>query len=189
MKRDFPSFSLLAKFLRRERGAAAAEVAIWAVVIIVPLLSAADLAFFTYRRMQVDLGAQAGVAAVWASCDTAAKLPAVQKCTGIASTISTAVQSTSLGTSVTVSSGYPIEGYYCAVGGALVAVGTQATTGGTPTPPSPFNCAAAGGSSLTKPGDYLRVQVAYTFTPTFSAVPVATLLPTAVTRSAWTRLN
>lgn len=183
-------FRPLPRFLGNEKGGSAAETAIWLTAIIVPLLSAADVAFYTYRAMQVGLAAQAGVAAVWQSCDSSTKWPAVQRCTGLTSAITTAVQSTTLGTKVTVASGNPVEGYFCVnASGALVQVGTTATTGGTPTPPSPFTCATVIAGSTTKPGDYLRIQTNYTFTATFSAVPVTAFLPATISKTSWIRLN
>jgi Flp pilus assembly protein TadG len=180
----------LARFVRSERGGAAAEVAIWCTVIMIPLLSAADVAFYTYRRMQVDQAVQAGSAAVWTSCNTSAKLPAVKNCSGLATTIASAIHSTSLGSAVSTTSGFPTEGYYCVNGaGALQLLGVAQTIGGNLTPPSPFDCSSVVAGSPTKPGDYIRLQVTYSFTPTFSAVPVTAFLPTTIVSEAWVRLN
>lgn len=180
------TFAVSRRFLAQTRGAAAAEFAIWAVAILVPLLGATDIAFYAYRRMQVEIGAQAAAAAAWKTCDTAAKLPAAKNCTGLLTAMTAAAQSTSIGANVTIPAGGVIDGYYCVDNAnTLVQVGTTAGIGGTPT--SPGVCPA--GSVTTVPGEYLKVTTTYTNTNLFSAISVSSLLPTPITQTAWMRLN
>ena len=83
-----------------------------------------------------------------------------------------------LGTGVTVASGYPSETFYCTSGTTLQSVGTS--------PPSPYNCSGATPSdAAATPGDYIVVQVNYSYTPTFRGLSLAsaqTLTATALQR-------
>jgi Flp pilus assembly protein TadG len=177
-------------FMRDTRGAAAAEFVLWLAILVVPVLSAADLGVYAMQRMQLDIAAQAGVQAAWHLCDST-KLPAASNCTGVSSAITTAVQTTSLGSNVTVSSGYPLEGYFCtSTGQALVPASTGMTwTLGQAPPTKPADCSAVVTGSKTAPGDYIQVKVSYTYSPVFPAVSVAGLLTTPITRTAWMRLG
>ena len=182
-----------AAWRRDTSGAAAVELAIMASLLTIPLLNVVDLAFYAFRFMQVQNAAQVGAQAAWATCDTTAKLPATNttKCPGFASAVTAAIQSTSLSTGVTQATGSPAEGYYCTTtAGALQLVGTAGTVGA---PPSgqPATCAGVSGASAptAAPGDYVQVNVSYTFTPVFSGVSLASLLPSPITTITWTRLN
>jgi Flp pilus assembly protein TadG len=180
----------LARFGRETRGAAAVEFVLWLAVLVLPLMNAVDLGVYVFQKMQVQMAAQAATHAVWRDCDKAAELPAVVNCTGLASTIQTAAQSTSLGANVTVVAGSPSEGYYCVdSAGALKLVGVAGKIGTTPTKPSPFNCATQVTGSTTAPGDYVQVTVSFPYQPVFPSVSVASLLTTPITKTAWMRLN
>ncbi|CAN7448519.1 pilus assembly protein [Phenylobacterium sp. LjRoot164] len=179
-----------AGFWRDDAGAAAAEFVLWLSLLILPLINAVDLGVYVFKKMQVETAAQAGTHAVWRSCDRSAKLPAVTNCTGLAATIQTAVQSTSLGSTVTVAAGSPAEGYYCVnSAGALTLVGTAGTLGSAPAKPNPFTCAGQFSGSTTAPGDYVRVTVTYPYEPIFAQASIASLLTTPITKTAWMRLN
>jgi Flp pilus assembly protein TadG len=176
----------LRRFLRSRRAAAAAEFALILPLMIVPFLNVVDLGLYAFRRMQVDLAAEAGVQAVRASCGPMV-YPVTQYCsTGLVTKITTAAQSTTLGDDVTLQSGTPIEGYYCVSSGQLtLASGSSTgTVGSPPTKPSNF----AGACSGASPGDYVQVAVTYTFTPLFPSMTVASLLPSPITRTAWYRV-
>src|SRR5712692_8975047 len=96
------------------RGAAAVEFAGAALFLVLGLLNAIDLGYYTYRRMEVENAAQVGAQAAWKTCnDPTYMLPATQNCPGLNSAITASLQSTSLGTAVSLASGYPTEGYYC----------------------------------------------------------------------------
>jgi len=107
-------------------------------------------------------------------------LPAMTSgnCSGLNAAIANAIHGTSLGSGVSLASGYPTETYYCVSGTALQSVGTYSS------PPSPFDCSAAGNSAVV-PGDYVTVQVSYSYTPTFTGLSLAssqTLTSTALER-------
>lgn len=175
------------RFLLSQRAAAAAEFALILPVLVVPFLNVVDLGFYAFRRMQVDLAAEAGVQAARASCGTMV-FPITKYCaTGLTTKITAAAQSTSLGTGVGLQSGTPVEGYYCVNGSqTLTLVGSTGTVGSPPSKPSNFATACGG---VSAPGDYIQVGVTYSFTPLFSAVSVAGLLPSPITRTAWYRVS
>lgn len=178
-------------FLRDRRGAAAVEFVLWLGVLVVPVLSAVDLGVYAMQRMQLEVAGQAAAQAAWHLCDSSTKLPATKNCTGLSAALTTAAQGTSLGSNVTIASGYPLEGYFCTDSSrALKPAGNGMTwTIGQTPPAKPANCSAVIGGSKTAPGDYIQVQVSYAYSPVFPGVSVASLLATPITRTAWMRLN
>jgi hypothetical protein len=97
------------------------------------------------------------------------------------SVVTTAAQSTSLGAAVT--NAPPAEEYYCTAGNTLVLVATF------PNQP-PADCSAVRGSNpASVPGDYIRVNVAYTFAPLFSGLSLVTQLDLERTAMAMQRLK
>jgi Flp pilus assembly protein TadG len=185
------SGGLLQRFARGEQGAAAAEFAIWVTALTVPVLSVVDISIYVQRKMQVDAAAQAALQAAWHNCDVPT-LPAVTNCSGVATTMTSAAQLTSLGSAVTLSS--VTEDYYCVnSSNALVRVGTSSSPGTAssgPIKPVPFDCHTVNPpGSLAAPGDYIVVTASYTYTPVFNGVSLASLLTTPITRTAWIRLN
>lgn len=172
------------RYARNNRGAAAAEFALILGLLVIPVLNAVDLAVYAWNRMQVDNAAQVAVQAAWATCDSSAKLPATPNayanCPGMPLAVTTAVQSTPLGASVTVTS--TTEGYYCInTASALVAVGTFPNT-------KPTDCSSVG-SANDKPGDYVVITASYAFTPVFPSVSIVSFLTTPIVRTAWMRLG
>src|ERR1700686_5381576 len=103
----------VASFRRDTRATAAIEFAAGGMVLVVSLLNAVDIGFYMYRRMEVENAAEVGAQAAWNTCNTQAMLPATKNCPTLNSAILTAVHSTSLGSNVSLASGYPAEGYYC----------------------------------------------------------------------------
>ena len=166
-----------------ERGMAAIEFAMIASFLAISLLNVSDLAVFLFDKLEVENATQMGAQAAWATCTSSTSLlPATVNCSGLNGAITTAIQSTSLGTAPKLVSGYPSEAYYCVNGsGALTSVGAVTAT-------KPSDCSAAG-SSTTKPGDYLLVSTTYTFSPLFSGITLAALLPATITDTAWVRLS
>ena len=170
-------------FRQDTRGVAAIEFSIAATLVIVGVLNAVDLGLYEYRRMEVENAAQVGAQAAWKACyDTSAMLPATTKCPGLIDAITAAIQSTSLGTAVSLTTGYPQEGYYCVSStGVLQSVGDLSN--------KPANCSAAGNSS-TSPGDYLRVSVSYAYTPLFSNLTVMGAWGiSSISMTSWMRLG
>src|ERR1700692_3303167 len=159
------ALSTLQLFGQDAGGVAAVEFAIAATLIMVGILNAVDVGIYEYRRMQVENAAQVGAQAAWKACyDTSAMLPATTKCSGLNDAITAAIQSTSLGTAVSLSPGYPNEGYYCVnTSGVLQSVGDVSS--------KPANCSDAGNSSAL-PGDYIQVSVSSAYAPLFSNLTV-----------------
>jgi Flp pilus assembly protein TadG len=162
------------------RALAAIEFALIAGFLAIGALNVADISAFLFDRTQVENAAEMGVQAAWAACDLN-HIPATTKCSGWTTTVATAVHSTALGTSVSVASGYPTEGYYCVnSSGALQYMSDTSS--------KPTDCSGAGVAS-NAPGDYVKVQVTYSYSPMFSGITVAGTFPTTITETSWMRLG
>jgi hypothetical protein len=131
--------------------------------------------------MEVENATEMGAQAAWKTCDTS-HLPATQNCASLTSAVTTAIQSTSLGTHVTLQSGSPSEAYYCVnSGGSLVQVATIAQG-------KPSDCTSVG-VSTNKPGDYVQVQTTYTYSALFPGITVAnSIFGSTISKTAWMRL-
>jgi hypothetical protein len=173
------------------RGTAAIEFGFTGLMLVLGLLNAVDVGFYAYRRMEVENAAEAGAQKAWNTCyDPSSMLPATQlnasgspNCPGLNAAITAAIQSTSLGTKVTMASGYPTEAYYCVnASNVLQNVGSVSSS-------EPANCAAAG-NAATSPGDFLKVQVTYPYQPIFSGMSVMSALGiSSITKTAWMKLG
>ena len=175
--------ALLGNFQGDTEGVAAVEFALLAMLLITAALNAFDIGRFAYQRMQVENASYDGAQAAWKTCnDPITMLPATQNCSGLSAAVTTAVQSTSLGSAVALPSSGLVEGYYCVnATNSLQAVGTLTS--------KPANCAAAGNASAT-PGDYLQVTVTFTYAPMFPGITVmGTRGTSAITRTSWMRLG
>jgi Flp pilus assembly protein TadG len=171
---------LAKRFGKDSRGLAAIEFALIASAVGVVVLNVADIAGYLFDQLEVENATQMGAQAAYTACPFDS-LPATVNCAGLSAAVTAGVQSTSLGTAVTVVTGYPTEAYYCVnTSGALTSVGAVTAS-------KPSDCTSAGSSS-TQPGDYLQVQVTYTFAPMFGTASVASLLSTTITKTAWVRL-
>jgi Flp pilus assembly protein TadG len=168
------------------RGAAAAEFALVLGLLVIPLLNVIDLGTYVFQRMELENATQVAAQAAWATCSLPANLPATpnsyQKCLSLPTAMTTAVQSTPLGSGVAVTA--TSEDYKCvsATTGQLVSTGTF------PTKPS-SNCSPYGGYATDAPGDYILITASYNYAPLFSDVSVASLLTTPIVRTAWMRLG
>jgi hypothetical protein len=160
-------------------GVSGIEFAIVANVLLFLMLNGIDFARYFYIKMQVENAAQIGTQAAWKACEPA-KLPATILCSGLAGAIKTAIESTSLGNSVQLKSGSPSEGYYC-----IDAAGVLHFMGDTTSQPD--DCSGVG-MPHSRPGDYIKVDVTYTYTPLFSDFTVARFFSTPITSSAQMRL-
>lgn len=164
------STSLLRSFSHDQGGVAAIEFAASAAFLIVGVLNAVDVGVYAYRRMEVENAAQAAGRAALVTChDPSSTLPATQKCgQQLIDAITAAIQSTSLGSAVSLSPGYPAEAYYCVnAANELQEVGDLSS--------KPANCSAAGNANAV-PGDYIQIGVTYTY---------ASLMPGLTVISAW----
>jgi len=175
--------STVHSFYRDTRGVAAIEMALVSMMLILGVLNVVDFGMYAYKKMEVADAAQVGAQTAWKTCDNASTmLPATQKCAGLNAAITTAIQSMSLGTGVTLAAGYPLEGYYCVnTSGALQVVGSLSS--------KPVDCTAAGNPGLT-PGDYIQVAVTYKYASLFPNLTVmAALNISSITTTSWMRLD
>ncbi|WP_407666808.1 TadE/TadG family type IV pilus assembly protein [Microvirga roseola] len=174
-----PIRRLLLAFARNHAGAAGIEFALIASALCIIILNGVAIAHYIYTRMQVENAAQMGTQAAWKACDPT-ELPATTLCPGLGTAIVAAVQSTSLGASVTLQAGSPSEGYFCLdASGALHAVGSLVAR--------PVDCSATGMPNL-QPGDYISVTVTYPYRPLFADLTVARFFATPINKTSLMRL-
>lgn len=173
----------LCRLLRDESGLAAMELALVAGTLSTVMLNGVEIARFYFAKMEVQNATQMAAQKVWKTCDTPAKAPVTINCSGRTTAITTGLQSTSLGSSVSLSTGFPTEAYYCAAtsDGALISVGAVTSA-------KPSTCSPSGSGSDT-PGDYVVIQAQYTYQPIFSGITVGSLLPTTITSSTTMRIQ
>lgn len=175
----------LRRFLRDSRGAAAAELALILPAIAFIFLNVADLGFYIFTKMQVDLAAQEAVGAARYLCNEDDELPAKTNCGGtLFSTMQAAAQSTSLGTSVSIGTTIADvdEAWFCSNGsGDLEKVADLGET-------VPPDCSVPVPSSTAVPGIYISATASRSFSPIFPGASVASVLPSTITRQAWMRL-
>jgi Flp pilus assembly protein TadG len=172
----------LRRFPQDARATAAIEFAGAAMFLVMGLLNATDLGYYMYQRMEVENAAHAGAQAAWKTCyDQSSMLPATENCVGLTGAITTAIQSTSLGTAVALASGYPTEGYYCVnSSNVLQSVGSLSA--------KPSDCSAAG-SSPTSPGDYVQVEVTYAYSPLFAVSVMGLSSIRSIIKTSWMLLG
>jgi Flp pilus assembly protein TadG len=175
----------LASFVRDSRGAAAAEFALVATILVYMMLNVVDLGMYVFARMQVENAAQAAAEKAYSACEGTGTLTDVtSKCSGIATVITSAAQNTSLGTSVTAQiSTSPAEAYYCSNGsGGLTKVTLTPITGSQP------NCVLTVLLNVSPAGDYLPITATYTYTPLFPGATASSLLSTTISKTVWIRV-
>ena len=174
----------LVKIRSDSRGAVSIEFAFVGLMLITGVLNAFELGRFAYQRMQVENAAYAGAQAAWATCnDPSRMLPATQaqKCPALNAAVTAAIQGTSLGTKVSLSPTGISEGYYCVnASNALQSVGSLAS--------KPANCSAAGNASVL-PGDYIQVNVTFSYTPLLSITVMGMRGASTITKTSWMRLG
>ena len=173
----------LRRLLRDKTGAAAVELALVMGTLTTVMLNGVEIARYYYAQMQVQNATQMAGQAVWKTCDSASKAPATVRCPGRTAAMTNALQSTSLGSTVAMSTGFPTEAYYCAAtaDGSLINVGAV-------TSPKPTTC-SPNGSAADTPGDYMVIQAEYTYSPIFRGVTIGSLLPTAMTATIRMRIR
>jgi Flp pilus assembly protein TadG len=190
---------VLRRLVRSERGAAAAEFALVAVVLVYMFANLIDIGLYVYEKVELQNAGQALMEKIFNACPpNGSDTPITTACasaspTVISSTIeNSAVQSTTLGTHVTLhtisATNCPItgyntntlnlcEGWFCVLTGGALNTGT-AITSAQPT------C-----TNGNKAGDYVAATVTYTYAPVFPHLTVASLLHTPITYKAWMRVN
>lgn len=149
------AWSSLWRGLAENSGTAAIEFALVSLILVTLLLNVVDFGFLIWDKMEVDNAAEMGAQAAYNTCSTGI-IPATTNCATLNTVVTTAIQSTSLSNAVSLASGYPSENYYCLSGTSLQNVGNYSS------PPS--DCSATGNPGA-KPGDYITVQVTYSYTP------------------------
>lgn len=171
---------LVKRFRRHERGAAAVEMAMIGGLFIIGAISAADTGRYAYQTSEVNAAAQAGAQAAAVACDVE-HTPATTNCTALNSAVTTAIQSTGLGSDITID-GAITEGYYCPDNGnKLQKVGTVNS--------KPTDCSGVvNPASGAVPTLYLQVPVTYTFQPLFPGLTLAQTFAPAIKRTAWMRM-
>jgi len=165
------------------RGVAGIEFAITGLLLVIGLLNAVDVGYYAYRRMEVENAAEVGAQAAWNTCTNPQNpmLPATVKCSPspMNAAITSAIQSTTLGTAVSLASGYPTEGYYC-----VNSSNALQYQGSVSSPPTACSTGAT-------PGDYLQVGVTYPYQPLFpgliSVMSVSGV--TSITKTSWMRMG
>jgi Flp pilus assembly protein TadG len=182
MSTPTPVFPLRLAFSRDDRGAAAIEFAAVAMILVTILGNAVDFGVYEYRTMQVQEAAQVGAQSAWSVCNSPDKLPATQNCSGLNAAVTTAIQSTSLGTRAALATGYPAEGYYCVnASGMLQSVGSLSS--------KPSDCSAAGNANAS-PGDYVQIEVTTAYSPIFPGFSVVGLWgASSISATSWMRLE
>lgn len=172
--------SFLSRFRRDVAGLAAIEFSLIAGFLSLAALNTVDVSVFLYDKLQVNNATQMGAQAAWVTCDLN-HLPTPTRCPAMNGAVTTAVQSTSLGNAVKISTGYPSDGFYCVTtGGALQYVGDYTAP--------PTDCSAAGNSG-TSPAEYVQVQTSFAYKPIITGLTVVSLLPATITSTSWVRLH
>ena len=171
---------MLRAFRRDARAVAAVEFGLIASFLSIAMLNMVDVATYAYQQMEVANAAEMGAQAAWQTCDQT-KLPATTLCSGLTTAVTAAIQSTSLGTNISLVSGSPSEGYYC-----LNSSNTLQRVSDVSSKPS--DCSATGQAGVS-PADYIQVQVTYSYAPLFLDITVASLLTTPIVQTAFMRLG
>jgi Flp pilus assembly protein TadG len=151
------------RLAKKDDGNAMIEFALIAPVLVVLIANILDFTSMIWDQMEVDYSAQMGAQAAYKACSTGT-MPATSNCTNLNTKVTTAIQSTSLGTGVTLATGSPSETYYCVSGTTLESVATY------PSSP-PADCSAYG--NATAPADYMEIDVNYSYSPNFTGLSLA----------------
>lgn len=178
------------RFVRRLRddisGVASIEFAFIGIFVVGALANAADFGLYEWRSAQVSNAAQLGAQSVLTTCAKAGLVPATTNCPSLASAVTSGIQSTQLGSRISLASGSPSEGYYClstsgATSGTLVSVGSLSA--------APSDCSSVGSASA-QPGDYIIISVTTPYATIFQGLSVMSNWgPTAITKTSWIRLQ
>jgi Flp pilus assembly protein TadG len=172
---------IAAAFLSRDRsGVAAIEFGLFASFLSLGMLNAADIGMYLYQRMEVENATEMGAQAAWKNC-TLTQLPATVNCPALNNAVQRAVQSTSLGTNITLQTGSPSEGYYCLNSSNALQYVSDVSS-------RPADCSAAGKPAL-QPADYISVQTTFAYAPLFPGITVASTFASPITRTAMMRLG
>lgn len=162
-----------------QRGVAAIEFGFFAILLSAALANVTDVSIYIYQRMQVENATEVAVQAALKTCST--KLPATTNCPGLLAAMQTALQSTSLGTAVSLQPNSPTEGYYCVNSSNALQYISDVSS-------RPADCTAAGMPGL-QPGDYILINTTFPYQSLFPRLSVASAFPTPINRTAMMRLG
>jgi hypothetical protein len=171
LRRAAPVIKRLDYFGADANGLAAVDFAITATMLGFGLLNASE-----WKWRMPPMPAQAAMKI----CDQNA-LPATTNCSGLNDAITSAIHNTSLGTAVSLASGYPIEGYYCTNSSNVLQYVSGVSS-------KPSNCSAAGDATVA-PADYIQVQVSAPYQPLFGVSVVGALGWTSINMTSWMRMD
>jgi Flp pilus assembly protein TadG len=160
------------------RGVAGVEFALIGGFLCLAVVNVADIGIYLYKRMNVENAALVGAMSALKACDTN-QLPATVNCANLTAAVTAAIQSTSLGSAVTLSSAVS-EGYYCVNASSALEYVADVSS-------KPSDCSAAGTPAL-QPADYVQVAVTFSYAPIFAGISVASLFPTPITKTAMVRM-
>jgi Flp pilus assembly protein TadG len=163
-----------------QRGVAAIEFAVFGSFLSIAMLNVTDVSIYIYQRMQVENATEVAAQAAYKTCDTS-MLPATVNCPGLTTAIQNSLQSSSLGTRVTLQANSPSEGYYCINSSNALQFVSDVSS-------KPADCTAAGMPSL-QPGDYIQIQTTFSYTPLFPGITVTNAFSTPILRKAMMRLG
>lgn len=171
---------LFGRLLRDDRGVAAIELSLIVSFSVVGCLNVADLVVYARDRLEVENAAAMGAQAALKACD-AQHVPATVDCPGLNAAITAAIQSTGLGTQISLASGYPSEGYYCVNSSGVLTYVSSVSS-------KPTDCTSAG-TPNNFPGDYVEVETSFTYAPLFPGITVTNTFPGTITKNAWMRVG
>ncbi|MFC4172918.1 TadE/TadG family type IV pilus assembly protein [Microvirga sp. GCM10011540] len=160
------------------RGVAGIEFALVAGTLSVLMLNVVEIGRYAYIRMQVENAAQVGAQAAWRACDQT-RLPATINCPNLNAAVLASIGSTSLGDSIKLQNP-PSEGYYCVTNADVLQRVADVTN-------RPADCSAVGEAGA-QPGNYIKIDVTYSYKPWFLDLTVAQLFGDGITGTAYMRL-
>jgi Flp pilus assembly protein TadG len=163
-----------------QRGVAAVEFGLFAIFLSLALVNVTDVSIYIYQRMQAQNATQVAAQAAWKTCNLSS-LPATTNCPGLTTAMQNALASTSLGTSVSLVSGSPSEGYYCVNSSNGLQYVSDVSS-------KPADCTVAGMPGL-QPGDYIQVQTTFAYAPLFPGLSVTSTFATPINSAALVRLG
>lgn len=169
--------------LRDKSGSATVEFALVMGTLTTLMLNGLEVGRFYFIKMEVGNAAQMAAQSVWNICDSPSENPVTVRCTGRTNAITRGLQSTTLGSNVTLVTGYPTEAYYCVstTTGALTVVGPVTSS-------RPADCSAAG-SATDIPGNYIVLRAEYTYAPMFRGLTIGSSLPTNIQSTTTMRIR
>jgi Flp pilus assembly protein TadG len=168
------------RLLQSDRGVAAIEFSLIMSFAVIGCLNVADLAVYARDRLEVENSAAMGAEAAIKTC-TLNQVPATTNCPGLNSAVTAAIQSTGLGSQISLASGSPSEAYYCVNSSNVLTYVSSVSS-------KPSNCSSVSMPN-NYPGDYIEVQTSFAYVPLFPGLTVTGAFPGTITKTSWMRLD